>query len=297
MTDVFRPATAPRKLNIALTGHGGAGKTYSALQLATALFPRVALIDTDHGSSANYSRLFAFNMAELQRPFTPEAYLKLLQAAEAYPVVIIDSLSPEWDGPGGCLEIVHQIAEASSSNNTYTAWKTVTPRHQALLNWINWSPPMVISTLRAKPKHVMEKKAGEKKTTITKDGDRSIMRDDFEYEFDLALELDKQHYATVFKTRLIHWPVGSRFLMDGAVAQWCQAYLRGDPLPMSAGQRNRLGTLVQQRGWSREQVMAEMQAVLGPQPADLKTLMDDQARRLIAAWDPTAETPSVSAPA
>src|SRR5262245_45143039 len=50
------------KLRLALAAPSGAGKTYTALQLATHLSGPIALIDTERGSASKYADLFTFDV-------------------------------------------------------------------------------------------------------------------------------------------------------------------------------------------------------------------------------------------
>ncbi len=104
----FQEAAGPSKLNVVLWGPSGAGKTYTSLALAHQLGVRVAVLDTEHRASALYARKFPAMIAEMKPPFGPERFIEGIHAAEraGFDVLIIDSLSPEWEGPGGCLEQV-----------------------------------------------------------------------------------------------------------------------------------------------------------------------------------------------
>ncbi len=108
------------KLRMALSGPAGAGKTYTALTLATALADGqgVALIDTEHGSASKYADLFTFDTLCLET-FHPQRYIEAIHEAEAagYAVLVIDSLSHAWSGQGGLLEEKDKIARAKYSGN------------------------------------------------------------------------------------------------------------------------------------------------------------------------------------
>src|SRR5690606_31598618 len=102
------------RLRLALAGPSGSGKTYSALQMAKGLGSKIAVIDTEHGSASLYADAAEFDVMELHAPYSPERYVEAIQAAEAagYDVLIIDSYSHEWTGPGGCLEINDETAKS-----------------------------------------------------------------------------------------------------------------------------------------------------------------------------------------
>jgi hypothetical protein len=154
----FQIVTAQRqkaKLRIGLSGPSGSGKTYSALLMASGLassWDKICLIDTENGSGELYSNLGPYNVLTLTAPFSPERYIEAIKAAEAagMEVIIIDSVTHEWDGKGGALEINEHLAQAKYKGNTWAAWSETTPRHQKFIDTIVQSPVHVITTVRNK---------------------------------------------------------------------------------------------------------------------------------------------------
>ena len=115
MTFQFQRATKRQaKARIGIAGPAGSGKTYTALLLATSMCNRVAVIDTEHGSASKYADEFEFDVLELD-DFHPQNYVKAIEAAEAagYDGLVIDSISHEWNGKNGCLELVELYAKRS----------------------------------------------------------------------------------------------------------------------------------------------------------------------------------------
>ena len=105
---IFKKASKKQqKLRLLLEGASGSGKTYSALILAQTLGKKIAVIDTEKGSASLYDKLADFDVCELNPPFTPEMYINAITEAEkqGYDVLIIDSITHEWSGQGGCLDI------------------------------------------------------------------------------------------------------------------------------------------------------------------------------------------------
>ncbi len=100
--------------------------TWTSLTLATALADGqgVALIDTEHGSASLYADLFSFDVLELDT-FHPQKFIDALVEAEqaGYAVLIIDSLSHAWNGKGGLLDVVDNIAVRKYKGNSFNAWK------------------------------------------------------------------------------------------------------------------------------------------------------------------------------
>lgn len=105
----FRPAVRENVgLLIGLAGSSGAGKTFTAMRLASGIAQgkRFAVIDTEAGRAKHYADRFAFDHGDLRPPFRPGAYADAIAAADAagYPVIVVDSVSHVWAGDGGVLD-------------------------------------------------------------------------------------------------------------------------------------------------------------------------------------------------
>jgi hypothetical protein len=199
----FTKATRQKaRLRLALTGPSGSGKTWGALLLALGLGGKIAVVDTERESASLYSHLADFDTLNLAAPFTPERYIEAIKAAEeaGYDTLIIDSITHEWSGVGGCLELVDQVARAKYKGNTWSAWNDVTPRHRALIDAILHSPMHIIVTLRSKTETAQTEENGRKK--VVKLGMKAETRDGFEYEMTVVLDLIHDgHFATATKDR------------------------------------------------------------------------------------------------
>lgn len=190
------------KLRLGITGPSGSGKTWGALKIASGLGGSIAVIDTERGSASLYAHLTDFDVLELNPNYTPERFIEALRAAETagYETVIIDSITHEWSGVGGCLELVDQIAAAKYRGNSWSAWNEMTPRHRALLDAILRSPCHIIVTMRSKTETTQTEENGKKK--VVKLGMKAEQRDGFEYEMTTVLDLTHdQHYALASKDR------------------------------------------------------------------------------------------------
>jgi len=196
---IFNKAERKRaKLRLAIAGVSGSGKTTAALQIARGLGGKTAVIDTENGSSSLYSDRFDFDVLELDAPYTPERFIEAIEAAEkaGYDTVIIDSMSHEWVGSGGCLEINDTLAKTKYKGNSFAAWNEAGLRHRRFLEKIVTSKIHLITTVRMKAEHVQE---GKK---VSKVGMKYEMRDDFEYEFTTVFNIAHEgHYAVVSKDR------------------------------------------------------------------------------------------------
>ena len=220
----LRKATRKKaKIRLGLSAVSGGGKTYSAILIAKGLcgdLSRVAVIDTENGSADLYAHLGDYNVLPLTPPFAPERYIEAIRACEkaGMEVIIIDSISHEWDGKGGCLEIVESLG------GKYQDWAKVTPRHQAFLEAILHSPCHVITTVRRKQDYEMVKEGN--KVKVEKAGLKEVTREGFEYELTINLEMDTNHMATASKDRTNLFMGKPAFLPSEKtgeiIAQWCE---------------------------------------------------------------------------
>lgn len=203
MTIQFQKAKRSQaKLRLALAGPSGSGKTYSALLLAKGIGGRVAVIDTEQGSASLYDTLLDFDVLNLQPPYRPERFIDAIKAAEeaGYDIIVIDSITHEWNGSGGCLELNDEIARTKYRGNTWSAWNETTPRHRAFVDAILASKCHVIATMRTKTETAQVDENGRK--TVKKMGTKAEQREGAEYEFTTVLDLIHDgHAATVSKDR------------------------------------------------------------------------------------------------
>ena len=222
------------RLRLAIAGPSGSGKTFTSLAIATALGGRIALVDTEHGSASKYADLFDFDVLNLDAPFHPDRFVEAIRAAQAagYQVLILDSLSHAWSGPGGVLEIKEQLAKRREYND-YTAWGPAGELQNRLVQAILASNMHVIATMRSKTSYAMDEviEDGRKRTKIVKQGMAPIQRDGFEYEFDVFIDMDIDNNAIVTKTRCPAL-TGKVFPRPGAdVAGILSTWLKGQPAP------------------------------------------------------------------
>jgi len=187
------------KLKIGLGAVSGGGKTYGSLLLAKGLvgdLSKVALVDTENGSGNLYSDLGDYSIVDFAPPHHPQRYCKLIDLAvkEGFECLILDSISPEWDGEGGCLEI-----HGSMQGNSFSNWAKVTPMHKEFINKILHSPIHIIATSRRKQDYSMVVDGG--KTKIEKVGLKEVQRDGTEYEYSINFSIDENNMALASKDR------------------------------------------------------------------------------------------------
>lgn len=197
--------TASRKdvrIKMNLAGKSGAGKTLSALLIAKGLcsnIETVGVLQTEVGRAQCYLKeIGPFKVLEMPPPFEPRKYLECIDVAEKSGIkcLIIDSVSDEWSGIGGALDMHSSASEALK--NSFTAWKKVTPQHESFFNKILQSPIHIIGTTKKKTDYVMEAVNGKQQPK--KVGLKDIQREDTEYRWMIQLDLDPEgNMATVSK--------------------------------------------------------------------------------------------------
>lgn len=216
-------------LKVAIDGASGAGKTLSALFLAYGLvdckappelqgaeraawvWSHIGILDTENRSALLYANAVfhgnphdfhvgAFQHYDFAPPYDPRYYIQAVRQMQADGILcaILDSITPEWDGRGGLLDIY------SALGGKVTDWKVLTPLHQGFLDELRLSKMDVIATMRSKEDVVLEKnEAG--KVEVRKMGLAPIQRQGVAYEFSLHFSADHSSHmchAAKDRTRL-----------------------------------------------------------------------------------------------
>jgi hypothetical protein len=233
------------KLRLGLSGASGFGKTKSALLLAFGMtqdWSKIAVIDTENSSASLYSDLGNYNVLDLQAPYSPERYIQAIELCEKsnISVVIIDSVSHEWNGTGGCLDIHEKLG------GRFQDWANVTPRHQAFINKILQSSCHIITTTRRKMDYSLDV-GSNGKTKVVKHGTKEITRDGFEYELTINFELvNENHLAKASKDRTGLFMNKPEFIITSdtgkMILEWCNSGSKTDPtqsfVPSSTGRNS-----------------------------------------------------------
>lgn len=214
------------KLRLGLSGASGFGKTKSALLLAYGMtqdWNKIAVIDTENSSASLYSDLGNYNVLDLQAPYSPERYIQAIELCEksGIEVIIIDSVSHEWNGAGGCLDIHEKLG------GRFQDWANVTPRHQSFINKILQSTCHIVTTTRRKMDYSLDV-GSNGKTQVVKHGTKEITRDGFEYELTINFELvNENHLAKASKDRTGLFMNKPEFVITPAIGQlileWCNS--------------------------------------------------------------------------
>lgn len=212
---------ASMPLRLGISGPAGSGKTRLALDMASELGGRICVVDTDKGSS----RLFAddypagYDVAIVGKPFNPVAFADAFpQLEDSYDVIIVDGLTPFWNGTGGVLQIVDGAADSYGGNKA-GGWAVGTPAHDAMVEALMQIDAHLIVTTRAKEGTLIE--GG----TVKRLGLEPVQRDSLEYELTVSLMLRPDHGFEVRKSRIQELDGRSFDVMEApamlqVVSQW-----------------------------------------------------------------------------
>lgn len=175
------------RLLIQLSGVSGSGKTYSALQLAYGLAgnnaDKVVMIDTENRRGSLYAESLPqpFNIIDFYAPFSPARYMQAIEAAinGGAEVIVIDSVTHEWESEGGCEWIANQTRFAD--------WKRAKAEHKRFVTYMLQSPAHIIACTRAREKVDFS----DPKNPI-KLGIQPIQEKNFSYEATVSLLMHDQ---------------------------------------------------------------------------------------------------------
>lgn len=203
----FTIAPAKRKavpMLVSLAGVSGSGKTYSALLLAAGLAGKggsVGFLDTENGRGSMYADspgIMAalpngYEIAEMREPFTPARYTEAVEAFEAHgcKVLVIDSMTHEWEGYGGCSDIAENNKLMGMPN-----WAKAKMEHKRMMNALLASSMHLIFCLRAREKTAIIKDSNGKEQFVPK-GLQPVQEKNFVFEMTLSLLLEEGTHRPV----------------------------------------------------------------------------------------------------
>lgn len=236
--ELKKSARSKAKIKMALQAPSGAGKSYSALLLAQGLtngnLSKVAVIDTEAGSSNLYAHIGSYNVLNLESPHSPERYIEAIDLCikSGMEVVIIDSISHCWD----FLLDYH----ASLTGNSFTNWNKITPRQKAFVEKILQSDVHIICTMRVKQDYILSEKNG--KMVPEKVGLKAIQRDEISYEFTIVFDIDYKHFATASKDRTNLFEGKPQFIINSntgkKILNWCNSNMTKGELQVKVSECN-----------------------------------------------------------
>lgn len=285
MTITFQPAERKDvKALILLAGTSGSGKTYSAILMARGLVGpegRIGFIDTESGRGSHYSNLAGgYAIAELHPPFTPHRYIEAVDAAEAagYDALIIDSISHEWEGEGGCVELAEQIELATKRPGLH-CWAKPKSQHKKLINRLLRTRMHVIFCARAREKSVQVRNGG--KTEIVSAGIQPIVEKNFPFEMLLSATMDEASKVPLLtkcpEELLQAFPADARISIETGrkIAEWLSGGVAVDPEHQevaSAGREAARAGMIPLQDWWKTLSTDQQRACEGLLRGELKSI-------------------------
>lgn len=152
----IRPAErGESKAIIGIAGISGSGKTYTALKLARGMVSKpseIGFLDTENKRGSLYADILdgPFMIGDLYPPFSPKRYSEAIKEFQeaGVKVLVIDSVTHEWEGEGGCDDIANMKMGASNMPN----WVGAKREHKSFMNTLLQCNMNVICCIRAREK-------------------------------------------------------------------------------------------------------------------------------------------------
>lgn len=124
------------KLRLAIAGPSGAGKTYSALLIASGIVPleKVAVIDTESGSADLYADLGGYSTVTINPPYSPQKYIEAIRAQKRMDLSLSSLIVYLTHGVerAACLTNKERRRKA---NTAEIAGRHGVKSHRSIINW------------------------------------------------------------------------------------------------------------------------------------------------------------------
>lgn len=175
------------KIVLGIAGTSGSGKTYSAIQVGYGLAGKsgkhLGFLDTENRRGRLYADILPekFQIADFEPPFSPERYIDGIRAFEqaGCKVLVIDSITHEWEGTGGCEEI------ATAGDPKLPRWNKAKLEHKKFMNCLLQSSMDIIVCIRAREKVDMKDPRNVKSLGIQPITEKNVL---FEMTASLMME-------------------------------------------------------------------------------------------------------------
>lgn len=182
----FEPCGFPKPfLRAALWGGLASGKTTTSILIALGLGKKVAVIDTNGGQVRFCRDLGEFGVLELPNG-SPTALCAAIEKASGYDVLVIDTASSEWIGPGSILDTVET---QPPRKDKVSPWSVATPLHHKFMETMMSFEGHIIATYQAKHQY----EATDNK--LSRVSVNPVWREGTEYSFNFVGFLSRQQDA------------------------------------------------------------------------------------------------------
>lgn len=144
------------KAVIGIAGISGSGKTYTALLIARGMVNKaseIGFLDTENKRGSLYADILdgQFMIGDLYPPFSPARYAQAIREFQdaGVKVLVIDSVTHEWEGEGGCDDIANApLKQGKKMAN----WIGAKREHKQFMNVLLQSNMDIICCIRAREK-------------------------------------------------------------------------------------------------------------------------------------------------
>lgn len=191
----IRPAKrGESKAIIGIAGVSGSGKTYTALQIARGMVSKpseIGVLDAENKRGSLYADILdgPFLIADLLPPFSPNRYSEAIKEFQnaGIKVLVIDSVTHEWEGEGGCDDIAN-APKADGTPRKVANWAGAKREHKRFMNTLLQCNMDIICCLRARDKVKIEKVNG--KDEFIQQGLQPIQEKNFMFELTASLLME-----------------------------------------------------------------------------------------------------------
>jgi hypothetical protein len=190
---------------IGLYSESGCGKTLSSLLLARGFVGpngRIVMVDTESGRGSLYADVIegGYDTLQLSGSFAPAMYIDAIKTVEksGVSIGIIDSISHEWEGLGGVLDMASTIEESSGKKGLH-CWNKPKMEHAKMVLCLLQSTIPWIVCMRAKYKSRQTKDQNGKTQIIKDEFTTPIQSEDFIYEMTFHAEILHDHGLHITK--------------------------------------------------------------------------------------------------
>lgn len=234
----IRPAQrAGAKVVIGIAGQSGSGKTLTALYMARGMVDnasQIGFLDTENKRGSLYSDELdgQFMIGDLYPPFSPDRYSQAIKEFEKAGVkaLVIDSVTHEWEGEGGCIDI------AENTTSKIADWKRSKAEHKKFMNTLLQADiDFIIVCVRAR--EVMDFRIPSKPVSL---GIQPICEKNFMFEMTASVMmfnegLNQQHLKVPKELKSVFGDGNSYIGQDvgAGIRRWVSAGAQIDPLVTS----------------------------------------------------------------
>jgi hypothetical protein len=200
-----KPTREGQHALIAMYGASGSGKTYSALLMAKGLaggdMSKVVLIDTENGRGTHYcddTQVQGYQYGAITAPYNPTKFDAAIKSAVSagFKVIVIDSLTHEWEGEGGVLDMAAANEERTGKAGLHN-WAKPKKLHTSLVQSLMLTNAHVIVCMRGKEK---KKQVGfGKQAEIISAGFLPIQSEDVLFEMLASFQIEPDNTIKVVK--------------------------------------------------------------------------------------------------